>query len=155
MFYSVYTICVEENSGRWIPCNYGKLVLLDVLNAHLISSHPNERADTNLFISNFGLWILNCVYCGIGWSDLALFAIFEKQQISADQVYFYEFNSKKISNFGCARFWIAKCLFLKNNRDLKNIFCCCRNFPFTSRNNRQTENSKLIRIFSKYLFLFS
>ena len=26
--------------------------------------------------------------CRVGWSDLALFAIFEKQHISADQVYF-------------------------------------------------------------------
>ena len=26
---------------------------------------------------------------GVGWSNLALFAIFEKQQVSADPVYFY------------------------------------------------------------------
>ena len=33
--------------------------------------------------------------CGVSWNDLALFAIFDKRQIYVDQVYFYEFNSKK------------------------------------------------------------
>ena len=32
--------------------------------------------------------------CTLGWSDLALFAIFEKQHLSADQVNFLEFSSK-------------------------------------------------------------
>ena len=39
----------------------------------------------------------------VGWSDLALFSIFESVHISADQVYFQELNSKKSAIFGCAR----------------------------------------------------
>ena len=50
----------------------------------------------------------------VGWSDLALFAIFEKLHVSADLVYF--FNSKKSANFP------AKFSFSKNRRDLKNEY---------------------------------
>ena len=34
----------------------------------------------------------------IGWSDLPLFAIFDIGHITANQVYFYEFNSKNSAN---------------------------------------------------------
>ena len=34
----------------------------------------------------------------VGWSDLALFSDFRKGHISADRVYFYESNSKKLAN---------------------------------------------------------
>ena len=45
--------------------------------------------------------ILNAKYsflyiCTVGWSDLALFFDFWKH-VSADQVYFYQFNSKKLA----------------------------------------------------------
>ena len=43
------------------------------------------------------------MYCTVGWSELALFAIFEKLHVSADQVYFYEVNSKKNCKFRRAR----------------------------------------------------
>ena len=39
------------------------------------------------------------IYSTVGCSDLALFAIFEKLNVSADQVYFYEVNSQKSANF--------------------------------------------------------
>ena len=32
-------------------------------------------------------------FCLVSWSDLPLFAIFENGHISADEVYFYQFNS--------------------------------------------------------------
>ena len=35
----------------------------------------------------------------IGWSDWALFAIFEKTALSRDHVYFFESNTKKSPNF--------------------------------------------------------
>ena len=35
----------------------------------------------------------------VGWSDIALFAIFENGHYAADQVYFYESNLKKIVEF--------------------------------------------------------
>ena len=35
----------------------------------------------------------------LGWSDLALFVIFENGKIAADQVYFFILNSKKSANF--------------------------------------------------------
>ena len=38
--------------------------------------------------------------CTFGWSDIAVFAIFEMGHDAADQVYFYESNSKKFSEFG-------------------------------------------------------
>ena len=42
-------------------------------------------------------------WCGVGWSDLVLFAIFEKRQFSADQAYFYGFI-----------------IYIKNNRPKEN-----------------------------------
>ena len=45
----------------------------------------------------------------VGWSDLVLLAIFENGHIADDQVYFYEFNSKKSANF-------AQFSFSKNQR---------------------------------------
>ena len=39
----------------------------------------------------------------VGWSDLALFTVFEIGHIAADQAYFNELNSKKISKFGSTR----------------------------------------------------
>ena len=46
----------------------------------------------------------------VGWSDLYFCAIFKIEHIAADQVYFYEFNSKKSAKFS----------YLKDHRDLKN-----------------------------------
>ena len=34
LLYGVYTVYTEEANGEWIPCHYGKLTLLVVLNAH-------------------------------------------------------------------------------------------------------------------------
>ena len=34
LLYGVYTVYTEEANGEWIPCNYSKLALLVVLNAH-------------------------------------------------------------------------------------------------------------------------
>ena len=41
----------------------------------------------------------------VGWSDLALFAFFDKRQVSANQVYFYFLGAQfqKIGKIGCAR----------------------------------------------------
>ena len=67
------------------------------------------------------LYLPTLSYCGVGWSDLALFAIFEKLQVSAVQVYFQEAKSKKLANFS-ARVRVAgaaKFSFSKNLRDLK------------------------------------
>ena len=60
---------------------------------------------------------MTVVSCTLGWGDLALFAIFEKRHISADQVYFKQFNSKKLANFAAR---LAKFSFSKNHRDLNN-----------------------------------
>ena len=49
------------------------------------------------------------VHDTVGWSDLVLLAIFENGHIAVDQVYFYEFNSKKSANF-------AQFSFSKNQR---------------------------------------
>ena len=52
----------------------------------------------------------------LGWSDIELFAIFENGHYAADQVYFYQSNSKKSANLAaCA----AKFSHSKNDRDLK------------------------------------
>ena len=54
-------------------------------------------------------------------SDLLLFSIFENGQIAADQVYFYEFISKKSANFAvraCRSFHFHK---IKGPKKL--IFC--------------------------------
>ena len=58
--------------------------------------------------------------CPLGWSDLGPFAIFEKRQVSVDQVRenFYDLNSRKSANMAaCAQ---VKFSFSKNHRDLKN-----------------------------------
>ena len=59
--------------------------------------------------------------CTLGWSDLVFFAIFEKRQVSAVQVYFYEFNSKKSGNRVLVAL-AAKFVLSKNHRDLKNYY---------------------------------
>ena len=70
------------------------------------------------------------------------FSIFENLQVSADQVYFLEFNSKKSAILAeCPRVArAAKFSFSKSCRDLKNEFFflkICRILPNTSKNNRQ------------------
>ena len=52
-----------------------------------------------LNICTYVVCTLYNVHCTLGWSDLALFAIFEKLHISADQIYFKKVNSKKSANF--------------------------------------------------------
>ena len=41
--------------------------------------------------------------CTLGWSGLTLFSIFENLHLSADQIYFYEFNKTKW------QFWLRAC----------------------------------------------
>ena len=47
----------------------------------------------------------------VGWSDLALFAIFESGHIAADEIYFYWFNSENRQLCACAH---AKVIFFKS-----------------------------------------
>ena len=53
----------------------------------------------------------------LGWSDLNFGGIFENGHIVADQVYFYESDSRNSATFAAGA---AKFLFSKNHRDLKN-----------------------------------
>ena len=48
------------------------------------------------FLCTLGLGLSALVVqCTVGWSDLALLAIFENGHYAANQIYFYESNSKK------------------------------------------------------------
>ena len=47
-------------------------------------------------------------YYRLGWSDLALFAIFEKLHVSADQVYFLGGQFQKIVEFRQGKVFILK-----------------------------------------------
>ena len=74
-------------------------------------------------------YILNRLYCTIGWSDLAIIAIFERQPSSADQVYFRNSIPKKSVNFAhgtCGKLFIKK-----TQGPLSLIFFLkfCRNVP--------------------------
>ena len=55
----------------------------------------------------------------VGWRDLALFAIFEKRHISADQVCVYEFNSKNRQIFNASE---RQGAFQKNTGTLNALF---------------------------------
>ena len=59
--------------------------------------HTNSICTPFLFVPqlNFDL----SVHCPIAWSDKALFAIFEKGDYAADQIYFYDLNFFKIGEF--------------------------------------------------------
>ena len=75
---------------------------------------------------------------GVGWSNLALFAIFEKQQVSADPVYFYTIAENRH--------------FQKNTGTLKIIFLLNLQKPSlnsTSKNKSHDANFKL-----KFLNIF-
>ena len=79
---------------------------------------------------------------GVWWSDLPLFCDFRKlTNISDDQVYFYEFKSKKAANFAAHE---EKYSFSKNHRDLKiNILSENLQIPSVSiKEHSQKSNSK-------------
>ena len=89
------------------------------------------------------------LYCTIGWSDLALFRNFRKVTRFCWSGIFFWGQFQKIGKFRWARSHIAraaKSSCSKNPRDLKNEYIfikICRILPYTSKNNRQEENSKL------------
>ena len=77
----------------------------------------------------------------LGWSDWAIFAIFEKGHYATDQVYFYESNSKKSANLNAR----GKVFFY--HRDHKNEyfflkFCNYCNFLILQRTIAKKESSK-------------
>ena len=68
----------------------------------------------------------------IGWSDWALFAVFDIGHIAAD--YFYEFNSQKIGSARSAKILFSKSTGPQNEYlQLKD----CKYLPFNSNKNRQ------------------
>ena len=71
-----------------------------------------------MYVHCLNICIYSYVHCTLGWSDLALFAIFEKLHISADQIYFKKVNSKKSANFATPA---RQSSFSKNRRDLKKL----------------------------------
>ena len=77
---------------------------------------------------------------------MALFVIFKYGHYAADQVYFYQSNLKKNSEYGRER---DKNSFSKSHKELKNGEKKCLYLPFTSKNNRQKENSTI-----KFCFKF-
>ena len=85
------------------------------------------------------------VICIVGWSDLALFATVKSGHIAANQVYFQEFNSKKVLPRERAAQWWQSFNFLKITGTLKmNIFLKICNYNlFTFKNNCKKENYKL------------
>ena len=58
----------------------------------------------------------------IGWSDIEPFAIFKNGHNAADQIYFYESNSKTSVNLAERGACAAKFFLSKNLSDLKNNF---------------------------------
>ena len=67
------------------------------------------------------LYLRPNVWCRVGWSDLAFFAIFEKRHffLPIRYIFMQEFNTK-ICEFRQSR--TAKFYFSKNHRDLKFFF---------------------------------
>ena len=72
-------------------------------------------------------------------------AIFEKQQVSADQIYFRSSIPENRQNRLRAR--LSFLFFITGTLQISFIFLSCKNLPYTSKNNRQKENSKLIFFF--------
>ena len=74
-------------------------------------------------------------YSTVGWSDLALFAIFKIGHIAVNQ---FSSKTKKSTS------WVvhAKFSFSKNSRGPSKLifFPYFQTFPLTSKNNRQKEN---------------
>ena len=78
----------------------------------------------------------------LGWSNIALFAIFENVHYAADQVrvYFYESNSKKICKFGRAR---GKVFYFQKMTETLKINIFSENLQIqnlSSKNNRREVN---------------
>ena len=65
-----------------------------------------------------------CIHGHQGGVILYFFALFEKQHVSADQVYFYRYNSKRSANFAARERVVraVKFSFLKYCRNLKKYF---------------------------------
>ena len=84
--------------------------------------------------------------CLLGWSDIALFAIFVNGHIAADQLHLYPFNSEKSSSFATQtpRSRAARFFHLFYQRSLQNSYFLkiCKYLPFTLKSNRPKENSK-------------
>ena len=96
-----------------------------------------EIEQTDAFIWLGGGWL-------VGWNDLVLFAIFENGHFAADQVYFYEFNSKKSANLPALMPIRQSFPFQKITGTLKMIFLNLEipsfsSSLFSSKNNRQIE----------------
>ena len=110
---STMTLSHEETLGRWTTwmtvSKYAEITWIhlsridaDQSSTTCLLSQPKMQAMLFIFITTYCL--LSCL---VGWSDFRIFAIFENGHIAMDWLdwlNFYEFNSKKSSNFAtCAR----------------------------------------------------
>ena len=90
--------------------------------------------------------------CRLRWSGLALFAIFEKLHVSADQLYFQEVNSKKSANFDLSthRTRIKVYIYLQYIYSI-NIYICIYILQSSAQPTEQTQQVSLCIWFNTLL----